>query len=248
MGFTRSITETDVHQNMPDYPSSEGITTEQLKTAFDAPATGLKTDLNGLMTELEASDSSASLGAAALSAGDTSDANVQAKLAYLLGELEGIALGDIPDGTITQGKLDDDYEATLAKKDGTLQTGLNAEKLGGTTLAGIQALITAQSHEKGTFTVSYSEGDQNTKNHTLTLGYAPSMVVYLKNNTTAPGIAGFPIFGVIIGSIGMYFDKGNDKWVSFNAEASSTSVTIKGFCVKAGSNTYTHNMSYFAVR
>ena len=139
MSFTRSTTNTTVHQNMPDYPSGEGYTTSQLKTAFDAPATGLKSDLNGLMTELEDTSSASNLGATAIAAGDDSDGNVQAKLEKLQDELTGIALGDIPDGSITQAKLNGTYEATLAKKDGTLQTGLNAEKLNGKTEAQLKS-------------------------------------------------------------------------------------------------------------
>jgi len=139
MSFTRSTTNTTVHQNMPDYPSGEGYTTSQLKTAFDAPATGLKSDLNGLMTELEDTSSASNIGAAAIVSGDDSDGNVQAKLEKLQEELEGIALGSIPDGSITQAKINGTYEATLAKKNGTLQTNLNTEKLNGKTEAQLKS-------------------------------------------------------------------------------------------------------------
>ena len=124
---------------MPDYPSGEGYTTSQLKTAFDAPATGLKSDLNGLMTELEDTSSASNIGATAIVSGDDSDGNVQAKLEKLQEELEGIALGSIPDGSITQAKMNGTYEATLAKKNGTLQTGLNTEKLNGKTEAQLKS-------------------------------------------------------------------------------------------------------------
>lgn len=133
MSFTRSTTNTTVHQNMPDYPSGEGYTTSQLKTAFDAPATGLKADINRLATELEDTTSASNIGATAIVSGDDSAGNVQAKLNKLQEELEGITLGSIPDGSITQAKMNGTYEATLAKKDGTLQANLNAEKLNGKT-------------------------------------------------------------------------------------------------------------------
>jgi hypothetical protein len=234
---------------MPDYPSSEGYTTSQLKAAFDAPATGLKTDLNGLMQELEGTDSATNLGADALDASDNSDANVQAKLEYLLAELQGIALGDIPDGTITEAKMDSTYEGTLAKKDGELQTGLNAEKLSGTTLAGIQALIAAQSHEKGAFTVSYSAGDETTKNYVLNLGYNPCLVIYIRQSLGVPTLTGFPAFGIIIGGRGLYYDiNATSPIKTYDAEANGNGVTIKEFRVKSGDNTYTHNMSYIAFR
>lgn len=137
MSFTRSTTDVNVHRNMPDYPSGAGITTTQLKTAFDSSAEGLKTDLNGLMTELEDTTAADNLGAAQI--GDEVGTTVQDKLEYLQSELQGIALGDIPAGTITQGKLDSTYEATLAKKDGTLQSGLSAEMLNGKTEAQLES-------------------------------------------------------------------------------------------------------------
>ena len=246
MGFTRSTTNTEVHQNMPDYPSGEGYTTSQLKTAFDAPATGLKTDLNGLMTELEATDSAASIGATALDAGDDSDGNVQAKLEYLLSELQGIALGNIPDGTITAAKMNATYDGTLAKKDGTLQSGLNAEQLGGSTLATITALITATGHTTGTFTVNYANNPDG--NYTLALGFQPSVVIYIRQNTTGASVPGFPLIGVAIGSTCMYYDTGSDTWKTNSPTLSSTGITLKNFTTKSGDTTYTHNMSYVAFR
>lgn len=144
MGFTRSTTTTNVHSTLGDYPSvDDGLTPEQLKARFDSPATGLKTDLNGLMTELEASTSAASVGASTLYSGDTSDANVQAKLEHLQDELEGIALNEIPDNSITEAKLVSTYSSLLAKKNGILQTDLNSHKLGGKALSTIESERTA---------------------------------------------------------------------------------------------------------
>lgn len=139
MSFTRSTTNVDVHKNMPDYPSSEGYTAAQLKTAFDSSAVGLKADLNGLMTELEDTSSASNIGASAVTNGDSSNTNVQAKLEYIMEQVQGAVLGDIPDGTITQEKLNATYEETIAKKDGTLQTGLNTELLNGKTEAQLMA-------------------------------------------------------------------------------------------------------------
>ena len=123
MGFTRSTTNTSVHQGMPDYPSSQGYTTTQLKQAFDAPAEGLQTDLNGLMSELEATTSAGFIGADQIDPSDASAANVQAKLEKIYTDMQGISQGSIPDGTITEAKLDATYAASVAIKDGTLQTG-----------------------------------------------------------------------------------------------------------------------------
>lgn len=169
MSFTRSTTQTDVHQNMPDYPSAEGYTTSQLKTAFDAPATGLKTDLNGLMTELEAVSSAENIGADEIVAGDNSDANVQAKLEKLYTDMQGITQGAVADGSITETKIDSTYEATIAKKDGTVQTGLSAEMLNGKTEAQLKtAFLTTPSPT----TISFTGATKQTATVTETKTYA----------------------------------------------------------------------------
>ena len=133
MSFTRSTTDVNVHRNMPDYPTGAGISASELKAAFDSEAEGLQDDLNRLEDELEETTAAGSIGADALAEGDESDGNVQAKLEYLQGEIQEATLGQIPDGTITEAKLDDTFSGTLAKKDGNLQTGLNSEKLNGKT-------------------------------------------------------------------------------------------------------------------
>lgn len=166
MGFTRSDANVTVHQSMPDYPSGEGYTTEQLKTAFDSSAAELKDDLNGLMTELEDSSSASKIGAAQLES--EVGTSVQDKLEYLMSEIQGVALGDIPDGSITEAKLDTTYAGSLAKKDGTLQEGLSAEKLNGKTETQLMAAflgtddLTTISFAKGN-----TSGDQ-TETQTMT--------------------------------------------------------------------------------
>ena len=143
MSFTRISRDVSVHQSMPDYPSGEGYTATQLKQAFDAPAEGIKTDVNGLMGELEDTTAASNIGAAALDESDTSDANLQAKVEKIHAEIQGVALGDIPDGTITQAKLNATYEGTIAKKDSTLQEGLNSEKINSKTEAQLKASFLA---------------------------------------------------------------------------------------------------------
>lgn len=163
MSFTRSTTDVNVHRNMPDYPSNEGYTAAQLKTAFDSSAAGLKDDLNGLMTELESSSSASNVGAAAIADGDSSDANVQAKLEKLYEDLQGVALGDIPDGTITKAKMDATYAGTIAEKDGTLQTNLSAEMLNGKTEA---QLMSAFLDTVNPQTLSFTAGTAPTASNT----------------------------------------------------------------------------------
>ena len=169
MSFTRSTTNTSVHQNMPDYPTNEGYTTSQLKTAFDAPATGLKTDLNGLMTELEETTAAENIGATAIADGDTSNGNVQAKLEKIYEDMQDIALGDIPDNSITQAKINSTYEATLAKKNGNLQTGLNAEKINGKTEAQLKSAFIATPNPT---VVSFTGANKQTSTVTETKTYS----------------------------------------------------------------------------
>lgn len=183
MSFTRSTTNVDVHKNMPDYPSSEGYTAAQLKTAFDSSAVGLKADLNGLMTELEDATSAGNLGADDIYEGDTSDGNVQAKLEHIQSELQNVALGDIPDNTITQTKMNSTYEGTIAKKDGTLQTNLSAEMLNGKTEAQLKtAFLTTSNPTTLTFTKLAAGGGTATETQTVSTNGSRYYVLIMGSN------------------------------------------------------------------
>lgn len=252
MSFTRSTRNTSVHQGMPDYPTNEGYTTTTLKAAFDAPAEGLQTDINGLMSELESADSAGNVGANPITDGDTSDANVQAKLEKLYADLQGIEEGFVGTNTITQEMMNQTYEATLAKKDGTLQSNLNAEQLGGQSLAAIQALIAAKGHTTGTFTVSYDGSattGQTVVNHTLNLGFEPSFVIYFRTNQLGSIPPKSPDFGIVVGTKGGYYTEYSDAgWTPYSTTKTSTSIILKEFCVQYGTSYYTYNMSYIAFR
>jgi hypothetical protein len=141
MSFTRSTTDVHVHRNMPDYPTGAGISASDLKTAFDSEAEGLQDDLNRLETELEETTAAGNIGATPLAEGDDSGATVQDKLEKLQSEIQEATLGQIPDGTITEAKLNDEFAAAIPKKDDTLQTGLNAEKINGKTDAQLKSDI-----------------------------------------------------------------------------------------------------------
>jgi len=180
MGFTRSTTTTNVHSTLGDYPSvDDGLTPEQLKARFDAPATGLKGDINTLETELEATTAAANLGAGEMFTGDTSGENIQAKLAKLHDEIEAAALGEIPDNTITEAKLTSSYSSTLAKKNGQVQTGLNSEKLGGKTLATIESERTAAINAAKTEIISR----QSPADTEYTIALTTSYTTYTKTFT-----------------------------------------------------------------
>lgn len=134
MSFTRSTTDLKVHQSLSDYPNVEdGLSAEELKKKFDAPAEQLQKDLNNLEEELEKETGALNIGAEKLDASDLSGATVQDKLRKVNTDLKNVVLNQIPDDSITQEKMNTEYEQTIAKKDGTLQGGLNAEKLDGST-------------------------------------------------------------------------------------------------------------------
>lgn len=140
MGFTRFNTDVKVHESLSDYPNiDDGMTAEALKTLFDKPGVDLKEALNGLMAELEATSAANSIGVGALYENDESGNTLISKLRYIYNALVEAVMGQIPDNSITQPKLDSSYEATLAKKNGNLQTGLNSEKVGGKTYSQIVA-------------------------------------------------------------------------------------------------------------
>lgn len=206
MGFTRSTTVTNVHSTLGDYPNvDDGLTPAQLKARFDSPATGLKSDINGLEGELEAETAAASLGADKITEADESDANIQAKLEKIYLDLQEVAIGEVPDNSITQAKIASDYDATLAKKNGTtqtnlnadmldgyhatsfalkdgnVQTGLNAEKLGGSTLA---QLITRISSYFSTGTTIVSKNSGQATSATISLGFVPCLMILANFNPT----------------------------------------------------------------
>ena len=134
MGFTRSTTDISVHQKLGDYPNQDnGLTPEELKKRFDYPAKKVQEDLNNLEMELEAMSGAGSIGAMPLDDEDVSSNNIQAKMQYLKKEIQNTTLGEIPDGTITESKIETNFANEIAKKNGELQTGLNSEKLDGST-------------------------------------------------------------------------------------------------------------------
>lgn len=257
MGFTRSTTTTNVHSTLGDYPNvDDGLTPAQLKARFDAPATGLKGDINNLEGELEAVTSAANLGADKITESDTSDDNIQAKLEKIYLDLQQAAIGDIPDNSITEAKLDATFDASLAKKDGTLQnnlnaamlggeastnyalknntlqTGLNAEMLGGSTLAQLIARISSY-FATGTCIMNTQTGTS------IPLGFTPSLVILAKFPTSSVGDYGTDL-GVIFSNKLLYFNPDGGKYYSKDVTVSSNTVTIPG-----GMNSGTYNYIAF---
>lgn len=174
MGFTRSTSDINVHQALGDYPTvDDNLTASELKQRFDLPANTLQEDLNRLETELESPSSASFLGASKINENDTSDGNVQAKLEKLYTDIQGAAMGQVPDASITQAKMAIAYEATLAKKNGELQHNLNAELFNGYTLAGLKALFSQD------FYVGTCRLTANTSN-TVVCGFKPKLVLMFR--------------------------------------------------------------------
>ena len=176
MGFTRSTADLKVHQKLSDYPRVEdGVSAEELKKRFDAPAEQLQKDLNNLQEELEGVLSASKIGANLLDANDTSENNVQAKLEKIRSEIQNTVLGQIPDSSIDKTKMNPEYDNTLAKKDGEVQENLNANYLEGKNLAGIKEIMTGQ-FKTGTFT---GNGEQTL---TINVGFKPRFMIYFGGN------------------------------------------------------------------
>ena len=169
MGYTKINDNLSVHQSLSDEPNiDDGLSSEELKKKFDEPAEKLKNAFNNLIDELMAKNSASSIGAMPLVEGDTSEPNVGAKLAYLLNTIQDVTLGQVPDGSITKEKIDVTYRNTLAIKNGTVQTDLNAEKIDGKKLSELASY----------FMVTGSLADVNeNETKTINLGFTPRAVI-----------------------------------------------------------------------
>ncbi len=234
MGFTRSTTNISVHQGLSDYPNQDdGLTAAQLKATFDFPAETLQNDLNGLETELEDVTSAANIGADVISEGDESDANVQAKLEKLYTDIQNVSQGTVPDGSITQAKLASSLTNTLGYKDGTLQTDLNAEKVGGSTLAQIQALISG-TIVTGTYTGNTTN---STTTNTITLGFEPKFLA-IRGYYNVAGSSDNNAVAIIIGTKGKILR--NSSLTDIEIATSSTGFTLTGKDMNYSSKTYTY--------
>lgn len=118
MSFTKSTTDISVHQKLGDYPNQDnGMTADELKKKFDYPAETLQKDLNKIVEELENENATQNIGASKLDENDETENNVQAKLNKIYQATKDVTLGQIPDGTITEKKLANDYANSLAKKE-----------------------------------------------------------------------------------------------------------------------------------
>lgn len=158
MSFTRSTTDISVHQKLGDYPNQDnGITADELKKKFDYPAETLQKDLNKIVEELENENATQNIGASKLDENDETENNIQAKLNKIYQATKDVTLGQIPDGTITEKKLANDYANSLAKK----------ENLGLMYLNGVYNTPNCENQEEKEYT-SPSLTSSNTQGYTIT--------------------------------------------------------------------------------
>lgn len=174
MGFTRSERDVKIIQKLSDYPNvEEGISSEKLKESFDKGSVILQEDLNKLVQELEKENSAEMLGSKPLSDDDLTGNTIYDKLIYLLTQIKETVAGQIADGSITENKLETVFRNLLAKKDNTLQSGLNSEKIGGKTL---QEILDIKPYYTGTYTGNAANTDKDTI-QTIALDFTPSAVL-----------------------------------------------------------------------
>lgn len=228
MGFTRSERDVKIIQKLSDYPNAEeGISSEKLKESFDKGSLILQEDINQLQKELEENKSASFLGAQYLDDTDESSNNVQAKLEYLFNQIKGVSQGQVPDGSITENKLDFNYANSLAKKDGTLQEGLNAEKIGGFLLSEIFSV--------GNYTGTYQiQTSGSIKTQTITLGFRPRFLVIVCERT----------FAMLINGVGIYSSSasitGNVEITTEYAEVLDNGFNVSGTNLNSKDDVFTY--------
>jgi len=114
MAITKMTDDLNIIQALADLPNdTDGLTPAQLKAKYDEAANLLKTYLNNTLTvELESTTDGSSgadkIGATALN--ELSGETVQAILEYLKTQIDGVTLGEIPDDSLTNVKLNTDIK------------------------------------------------------------------------------------------------------------------------------------------
>jgi len=145
---------------LPDKPS---ITATQVKEWFDQSPLELKSQTNGIITDLiatvDGADGAGQIGAGPVFTGDVSSATVIGKLKYLYTQLINVVLGQVPDGSITDIKLAEPPVKAL--------TGSDTFPLGETSYVVTNAFITLDTwvdvspdltNKQGTWTVVSANG------------------------------------------------------------------------------------------
>lgn len=237
MAFTRITADMNNHQSLMDEPNIEnGLTAEELKKLYDKAANDLKDGVNKLIDELEDTTGASFINSEPVHAGDISENSILAKLKMLYKEIQNVTQGAIPDGSITESKLDADYSALLAKKNGELQDNLNAELLGGLKLEDLYRFING-GIVAGTYEGSYTT---STQTQTINVGFKAKAIIILgKYDDT--GFGAINKIGIIINNTGYLV--GASSMEPINIE-----LTDSGFVLGKILNTNTEIYNYVAFR
>ena len=104
MAFDRMTDDMNIISKLPDEPNDEGgMTASALKATFDKAGTLAKTAINKLIAALGASTAAGNIGFAPT--GGVNKTNIQAAIENVQSQIAGVALGSIPDGSITAQQL-----------------------------------------------------------------------------------------------------------------------------------------------
>lgn len=106
-----------------------GFSWQVLQAMFDAVPALIVARFNSLITAIRAALTAGTVTATTLDTDDTAPATVQGKLAWLLGKIKAVVLGDIPDQTITGNKLVENIGLTGAPTAATPVASDNSTKL-----------------------------------------------------------------------------------------------------------------------
>lgn len=104
MAFDRMTDDMNIISKLPDEPNDEGgMTASALKATFDKAGMLAKTAINKLIAALGASTAAGNIGFAPTDG--VNKTNIQAAIENVQSQIAGVALGSIPDGSITAQQL-----------------------------------------------------------------------------------------------------------------------------------------------
>ena len=104
MAFDRMTDDMNIISKLPDEPNDEGgMTASAFKATFDKAGTLAKTAINKLIAALGASTAAGNIGFSPTAG--VNKTNIQAAIENVQSQIAGVALGSIPDGSITAKQL-----------------------------------------------------------------------------------------------------------------------------------------------
>ena len=106
MAFDRMTDDMNIISKLPNEPNDEGgMTASALKATFDKAGTLAKTAINKLIAALGASTAAGNIGFARST--EVPADNVQDAIENVQSQIAGVAMGDVPNGSVTAEKLAD---------------------------------------------------------------------------------------------------------------------------------------------